>query len=110
MMQCLTTNTVEEQSAHPLLIKTEKMVSNCLTKNFTIGNDGVPVCKEGYHMNHDGSELSKYRLKFRCPLASRKYDCSCEHPCSEAKYGRTVHVATKDNPKLFNIPPRDSAE
>lgn len=25
-----------------------------------------------------------------------------------AKYGRTVHIFTNDNPRLFNIPPRDS--
>lgn len=78
--------------------------------DFTIGKDGVPVCKEGHRMNHDGSEPSKNRLKFRCPLASRKYGCSCEHPCSDSKYGRTVHLATKDNPRLINIPPRDSDE
>ena len=28
--------------------------------------------------------------------------------CSPAKYGRTVHIFTDDNPRLFNIPPRDS--
>ena len=78
--------------------------------DFTIGKDGVPVCKEGRRMNHDGCEPSKHRLKFRCPLASRKYGCSCEHPCSDSKYGRTVHLAMKDNPRLINIPPRDSAE
>ena len=61
-------------------------------------------------MNHDGCEPSKHRVKFRCPLASRKYGCSCEHPCSDSKYGRTVHLAMKDNPRLINIPPRDSAE
>ncbi len=38
--------------------------------DFTIGKDGVPVCKEGRRMNHNGSEPSKYRQKFRCPLAS----------------------------------------
>ena len=73
--------------------------------DFTIGKDGVPVCREGRRMNHDGSEPSKHRIKFRCPLASRKYGCSCEHPCSKSKYGRTVHVAMKDNPRLFNMPP-----
>ncbi len=78
--------------------------------DFTIGHDGVPVYREGRRMNHDGSEPSKYRVKFRCPLASRKYGCSCPNPCSESKYGRTVHVAMKDNPRIFNIPPRDSAE
>lgn len=72
--------------------------------------DGVPVCRNGQRMNHDGSEPSKYRIKFRCPLASRKYGCSCEQPCSESKYGRTVHEAMKDNPRLFNLPPRESKE
>ena len=78
--------------------------------DFTIGKDGVPVCKAGRKMNHDGSEPSKARLKFRCPLASRKYGCSCTHPCSNSKYGRTVHLAMKDNPRLINFPPRDSEE
>ena len=53
--------------------------------DFTIGKDGVPVCKEGRRMNHDGSEPSKHRRKYRCPLASRKYGCSCEHLCSDSK-------------------------
>ena len=61
-------------------------------------------------MNHDGSEPSKARLKFRCPLASRKYGCSCSTPYSDSKYGRTVHLAMKDNPRLINFPPRDSEE
>ena len=78
--------------------------------DFTIGKDGVPVCKAGRKMNHDGCEPSKARLKFRCPLASRKYGCSCTIPCSDSKYGRTVHLAMKDNPRLINFPPRDSKE
>lgn len=40
--------------------------------NFTIGKDGVPVCKAGWEMNHDGSKPSKVHIKFRYPLASRK--------------------------------------
>ena len=66
-------------------------------EDFTIGKDGVPVCKAGRKMNHDGSEPSKARLKFRCPLTSRKY-------------GRTVHLAMKDNLSLINFPPQDSKE
>ena len=78
--------------------------------DFTIGEDGIPVCKAGRKMNHDGVEISKARIKFRCPLASRKHGCSCEAPCSDSKYGRTVHLAMKDNPRLINIPPRDSEQ
>lgn len=78
--------------------------------DFTIGEDGVPVCMAGRKMHHDGAEISKARLKYRCPLASRKYGCTCENPCSDSKYGRTVHLAMKDNPRLINFPPRDSKE
>ncbi|MDY4971838.1 MAG: hypothetical protein SO101_16575 [Lachnospiraceae bacterium] len=78
--------------------------------DFTIGKDGVPVCKAGLKMHHDGSEPLKARVKFRCPRASRKYGCSCKTPCSDSKYGRTVHLAMKDNPRLINLPPRDSKE
>lgn len=95
----------------PFIDLNEKRGIKVKYKNdFTIGKDGVPVCKAGLKMNHDGVEKSKYRIKFRCPLASRKYGCSCEHPCSDSKYGRTVHLAMKDNPRLINIPPRDSEE
>ena len=43
-------------------------------------------------------------------FARRKYGCSCEHPCSDSKNGRTVHLAMKDNPRLINFPLRDSEE
>ena len=95
----------------PFIDLNEKRGINIKYKNdFTIGKDGVPICKAGRKMNHDGTEPSKYRIKFRCPLASRKYGCSCSTPCSDSKYGRTVHLQMKDNPRLINIPPRDSEE
>lgn len=78
--------------------------------DFTIDKDGVPICKMGLRMHKDGHETSKHRAKYRCPKANRKQGCFCEHPCSDAKYGRTVHIFQDDNPRLFNIPPRDSKE
>ena len=78
--------------------------------DFTIDDDGVPVCKMGLRMHKDGHEPAKHRAKYRCPLANRRRGCFCEHPCSDAKYGRTVHIYQSDNPRLFNIPPRDSKE
>ena len=77
---------------------------------FTIDPDGVPRCKLGLRMHHDGYEIKKNRCKFRCPKSSRKQGCYCEEPCSPSKYGRTVHTQLKDNPRIFNIPPRDSKE
>ncbi len=38
--------------------------------DFSIGEDGIPVCKANRKMRHDGSEPSKGRLKFRFPLSS----------------------------------------
>lgn len=78
--------------------------------SFTIAPDGVPICKLGLRMRHDGIEPKKNRCKFRCPQSDRKRGCYCETPCSDAKYGRTVHTQLKDNPRIFNIPPRDSKE
>ena len=43
-------------------------------------------------------------------LAGGGISCTCENPCSNAKYGRTVHLVLKDNPRLFNDPPRSSKE
>ena len=76
--------------------------------DFTIDDDGVPICKLGLRMHKDGYEAAKHRAKYRYPKSNRKRGCLCEHPCSPAKYGRTVHIFNDDNPRLFNIPPRDS--
>jgi hypothetical protein len=95
----------------PFIDLNEKRGIKLKYKNdFTIGSDGVPVCMAGFKMHHDGVEKSKFRLKFRCPRMSRKFGCACENPCSDSKYGRTVHLAMKDNPRIFNIPARGSEE
>lgn len=72
-----------EHGLTPFIDLNEKRGSKEIYKNdFTIGKDGIPICNAGRKMNHDGIEISKSRIKFRCPLASRKYGCSCENPCS----------------------------
>ena len=81
--------------------------------DFTIDKDGVPVCPSGCRMRRDGVEVAKGRMKFKCPKISHKngcISCTCETPCSDAKYGRTVHLVMKDNSRLFNNPPRSSKE
>lgn len=77
--------------------------------DFTIDANGIPHCKMGLRMHKDGHEAAKHRAKYRCPKADRNRGCFCESPCSDAKYGRTVHIYQSDNPRLFNIPPRDSS-
>ena len=81
--------------------------------DFIIDKDGVPICLSGYRMRRDGIEVAKGRMKFKCPkisYAGGGISCTCETPCSNAKYGRTVHLVLKDNPRLFNNPSRSSKE
>lgn len=71
------------------------------------------ICPCGFRMHRDGVEVAKGRMKFKCPKISKKngcLSCTCETPCSDAKYGRTVHLVMNDNPRLFNNPPRSSTE
>ena len=78
--------------------------------NFTVGKDGIPVCKAGLKMIRDGTEKDRMRIKYRCPNCYHPDGIHCDHKCSDSDYGRVVHVATKDNPRLFTIPPRESVE
>ena len=81
--------------------------------DFTLDRDGVPVCSAGFRMRRDGTETARGRTKFKCPKISFPGGiptCNCEHPCSDAKYVRTVHLVLKDNLRLFNDPPRSSKE
>ena len=69
-------------------------------------------CCASKHDSH-GFLHALFRMKFKCPKISHKngcISCTCETPCSDAKYGRTVHLVMKDNPRLFNNPPRSSKE
>lgn len=81
--------------------------------DITISRDGIPLCPGGFAMKETTVEPSKDRTKYRCPKISfigGTPHCTCKHPCSNAKYGRNVHLVIKENPRLFNNPPRDSEE
>lgn len=81
--------------------------------DISINNDGIPLCPKGFPMKQAAVEPKKGRIKYRCPKITAKGGtphCTCEEPCSDAKYGRNVHLVLKDNPRLFNNPPRGSEE
>ena len=40
------------------------------TSNTKMTKDGVPVCKLGLRMHHDGVKKAKHREKYQCPLAN----------------------------------------
>ena len=62
---------------------------------------------------HHAQGRHRSRTKFKChriSFADGKPHCTCENPCPNAKYSRTVHLVMADNPKLFNDPLRNSKE
>ena len=77
---------------------------------YSIGKDGIPICQAGLKMIRDGYEKSRMRYKFRCANAYHCDGIHCEYKCSNSPYGLVVHVATKDNPRIFTVPARDSKE
>ena len=81
--------------------------------DISINSDGIPLCPKGFPMKRAAVEPRKGRIKYRCPKITAKGGtphCTCTEPCSDAKYGRNVHLVLKDNPRLFNTPPRGSEE
>jgi hypothetical protein len=72
-----------------------------------ISAKGIPICPVRLEMKPNGFDKSQNRQKWRCPLACGTKN-RCETPCSTAKYGRTFHTFTKDNPRLFTKTPRTS--
>ena len=81
--------------------------------DISINSDGIPLCPKGFPMKQAAVEPRKGRIKYRCPKISYKGGtphCTCDEPCSDAKYGRNVHLVLKDNPRLFNTPLRGSEE
>jgi len=60
--------------------------------------------KGGHRMRWDGIKTAKGRTKFKCPkisFAGGSPAYTSEHPCSDATYGRTVHLVLKDKSKAF---------
>jgi hypothetical protein len=90
--------------------KGEKAAPVAYKSTFTVGKDGVPICRAGFKMHPNGKDPLHEYLFYRCPAKYKKSGCFCDHPCSDSSYGRVVKLSSKDNPRLFNIPPRDSDE
>lgn len=76
-----------------------------------ISENGRPICIAGKECIRDGFDRSRMRHKFRCPLAQRKInDCPLKNQCSSSDYGRTFHIKSKDDLRLFGVVPYKSEE
>ena len=78
-------------------------------QGISVSPDGVPICPGGLRMKTNGNDLRRQYAKFRCPLNNGSV-CSCQHPCSDSKYGRTFSIPMESNIRLYTSPPRGSDE
>lgn len=72
-MPCLTMNTeyCHDHEIVPFIdLNANRGRSPVYKNDFTINDDGVPVCREGHAMRRDGTESAKERKKFKCPKSS----------------------------------------
>ncbi len=74
-----------------------------------IGQDSIPICTAGLKMKSNGNDLHRQYAKFRCPL-NNNGSCTCQTPCSDAKFGRTCSIPLASNIRLYTSPPRQSDE
>lgn len=101
----------QEMSITPIIDLNERGGVNFPYKDkYVIGKDGIPVCEAGLKLIRDGTEKKRMRIKYRCPNCYHADGIHCDHKCSDSSYGLVVHTPTKDNPRLFTIPPRDTKE
>jgi len=84
---------IEAQNHNPIIDLNKRGKKNYrLGGEMEVSPDGIPICPNGRKMKPNGYDKSQNRQKWRCSP-------SCG--CSTAKYGRTYHTHSKDNPRLF---------
>jgi hypothetical protein len=97
------------QKAEPFIDLNNRGTKNLETdSDIRISPDGIPVCSMGKEMKTNGFDKSQLRNKWICPMMKDRIVNLCSAPCSTAKYGRTFHTCSKDNPRLFPKTPRNS--
>ena len=99
------------QNIEPFIDLNVRKTKNLETdSDIKISPNGIPICPVGKEMKHYGFDHSQKRHKWRCPMMKSRTTNTCPKPCSTAKFGRTFHTCSKDNPRLFPETPRNSGK
>jgi hypothetical protein len=76
-----------------------------------VDENGVPICMAGHKAVFWGFNKDRCRLKYRCPLATRKVaSCPCKEKCSPSGYGRCFYTKPSWDLRLFTKVTRGSDE
>jgi len=102
---------LNSENITPFICLNTKGAKTYEEQGIRFGVDGIPICQAGLKLTRDGVEVKRGRAKYRCPYAwSDIHKCEYCDECCSSPYGKVVHTAVKDNPRFFNIPPRESDE
>lgn len=88
---------------------------NSKSSNAFFDENGTPLCpvdgKPFTFLNECGGKNRSRRFKWVCPCSVRKGSsriCTCEHPCTDSKYGRCVYTYPHKNLRLYPGIPRNT--
>lgn len=106
-----------EQGTTPIIpLKTAARATHPTRPEVHLSPRGVPTCQAGCEMAHWGS-AGQGRVAFICPIRAHKLErcplapeCQPDWHCRpDQKWGPTVTIKTRDNPRLCPPLPRNSA-
>jgi hypothetical protein len=93
---------LKHQGIQPFIDLNERGTKNLETQcDMKISPKGVPICPAGKEMKSYGFDHAQKRHKWICSMMQNRTTNTCSTPCSDAKYGRTFHTSSTDNPRLF---------
>lgn len=82
---------------------------NCSSQStFSFTKEGIPICPAGHMMAYNGFCKDRQRHKWRCPITRKKWQITCDSPCSTSSYGRVFYTREQDNLRFFTRIPRGS--
>lgn len=77
---------------------------------FTFNEAGLPLCPAGHVMAYHGYCKDRQRHKWRCPKTRKKWNITCDKPCSNSNYGRVFYTREQDNLRYFTRVPRGTPQ
>ena len=73
-----------------------------------VNDQGKPICMAGIEMVHNGADMGRRRIKWRCILYRQPDLCEHYQQCTSSPYGRVFYTKMKDDLRLFTQTPRGS--
>jgi hypothetical protein len=80
-------------------------------QDIQLSKNNIPICADGHEMLNWGFDSKKYRIKYRCPMATGKVkSCPYDICCNKSSYGKITYLKLAENIRLLTPVPRNSDE